>query len=126
SSRLGSVEIDAYDDTADAQVEDDRVTAAFDVVDGLNPLATNVAVTRVEGITRAVVMPRAGKSPIAAQAALGDLAPLRVPDPRQMVEKAPVAMVAVLGSQGAELSGGARGAAMLRLREALQDAQDFA
>jgi imidazolonepropionase-like amidohydrolase len=35
-------------------------------------------------------------------------------------------MVAVLGSQGAELSGGARGAAMLRLREALEDAKDFA
>ena len=126
SSRTGLVEIDAYDDTVDSQVEDDRVTAAFDVVDGLNPLATNVAVTRVEGITRAVVMPRAGKSLIAGQAALVDLAPLRVPDPRQMVEKSPVAMVAVLGSQGAELSGGARGAAMLRLREALEDAKDFA
>src|SRR6185503_17770984 len=40
--------------------------------------------------------------------------------------KDPVAMVAVLGNQGAELSGGARGAAMLRLREALEDAKDFA
>ncbi|HEV8241474.1 MAG TPA: amidohydrolase family protein [Thermoanaerobaculia bacterium] len=126
SSRLGAVEIDAYDDTTEAQVEDDRITAAFDVVDGLNPLATNVPVTRVEGITRAVVMPRAGKSLIAGQAALIDLAALPAPDPRGMVERDPVAMVAVLGSQGAELSGGARGAAMLRLREALEDAKDFA
>jgi imidazolonepropionase-like amidohydrolase len=126
SSRLGAVEIDAYDDTTDARVEDDRITAAFDVVDGLNPLATNVAVTRVEGITRAVVVPRAGKSLIAGQAALIDLAPLPAPDPRGMVELDPVAMIAVLGSQGAELSGGARGAAMLRLREALEDAEDFA
>ena len=37
-----------------------------------------------------------------------------------------LAMVAVLGSRGAELAGGARGAAMLRLREALDDAKDFA
>jgi len=125
SSRLGAVEIDAYDDTTEAQVEDDRITAAFDVVDGLNPLATNVAVTRVEGITRAVVTPRAGKSLIAGRAALIDLAALS-PDPRAMVERDPAAMVAVLGSQGAELSGGARGAAMLRLREALEDAKDFA
>ena len=126
SSRLGAVEIDAYDDTTEARVEDDRITAAFDVVDGLNPLATNVAVTRVEGITRAVVMPQAGKSLIAGQAALIDLAPLAAPDPRGMVERDPVAMVAVLGNRGAELSGGARGAAMLRLREALEDAKDFA
>jgi imidazolonepropionase-like amidohydrolase len=126
SSRVGGVEIDAYDDTTDVRVEDDRITAAFDVVDGLNPLATNVAVTRVEGITRAVVMPRPGKSLIAGQAALVDLRPLPTPDPRAMVEKSPVAMVAVLGSQGAELAGGARGAAMLRLREALEDAKDFA
>ncbi len=126
SSRIGVVEIDAYDDTTEAQVEDDRITAAFAVADGLNPLATNVAVTRVEGITRAVVVPRAGKSLIAGQAALIDLAPLPSPDPRGMVELDPVAMIAVLGSQGAELSGGARGAAMLRLREALEDAEDFA
>ena len=80
----------------------------------------------MEGITRAVVVPRAGKSLIAGQAALIDLAPLPSPDPRGMVELDPVAMVAVLGSQGAELAGGARGAAMLRLREALEDAEDFA
>src|SRR4029079_6144241 len=81
---------------------------------------------RVEGITRAVVMPRAGKSLIAGQAALIDLAALPAPDPRGMVERDPVAMVAALGSQGADLEGGARGAAMLRLREALEDAKDFA
>ncbi len=126
SSRIGLVEIDAYDDTVDSRVEDDRITAAFKVVDGLNPQATNVAVTRVEGITRTVVMPRAGKSLIAGRAALIDLGAVAVPDPYAMVEREPVAMVAVLGSQGAELSGGARGAAMLRLREALEDAKDFA
>ncbi|HEV8632533.1 MAG TPA: amidohydrolase family protein [Thermoanaerobaculia bacterium] len=126
ASRLAAVEIDAYDETTEARVQDDRITAAFDVVDGLNPLATNVPVTRVEGITRAIVVPRAGKSLIAGQAALIDLAPQAVPDPRAMVERDPVAMVAVLGNEGAELAGGARGAAMLRLREALEDAKDFA
>jgi imidazolonepropionase-like amidohydrolase len=126
SSRLAAVEIDAYDETTEVQVQDDRVTAAFDVVDGLNPLATNVPVTRVEGITRAVVAPRPGKSLIAGQAALIDLAPQALPDPRAMVERDPVAMVVALGNQGAELAGGARGAAMLRLREALEDARDFA
>lgn len=126
SAGVAAVEIGAYDDTTESRVEDDRVTAAFDVVDGLNPWATNVAVNRVEGIARAVVMPRPGKSLIAGQAALVSLRPLAVPDPRAMVERAPVAMVATLGSGGAELAGGARAAALLRLREALEDARDFA
>ena len=126
ASQLGAVEIGAYDDTDDSQVEDDRITAAFNVADGLNPLATNLPVTRVEGITRAVVNPQAGKSLIAGQSVLIDLAPVAVPDPRAIVERNPVAMVAVLGSRGAELSGGARGAALLRLREALEDTRDFA
>jgi len=126
SAGVAAVEIGAYDDTTESRVEDDRVTAAFDVVDGLNPRATNVAVNRVEGIARAVVMPRPGESLIAGQAALVSLRPLAVPDPRAMVERAPVAMVAALGSQGADLAGGARAAALLRLREALEDARDFA
>ncbi|GMU66659.1 MAG: amidohydrolase [Acidobacteriota bacterium] len=126
SAGVAAVEIGAYDDTTESRVEDDRLTAAFDVVDGLNPWATNVAVNRVEGIARAVVMPRPGKSLIAGQAALVSLRPLAVPDPRAMVERAPVAMVATLGSGGAELAGGARAAALLRLREALEDARDFA
>lgn len=126
SAGIAAVEIGAYDDTTESRVEDDRVTAAFDVVDGLNPWATNVAVNRVEGIARAVVMPRPGESLIAGQAALISLRPLEVPDPRAMVERAPVAMMAALGSGGAELAGGARAAALLNLREALEDARDFA
>jgi imidazolonepropionase-like amidohydrolase len=126
STALGAVEIGAYEGTTESRVEDDRVTAAFDVVDGLNPWATNVAVTRVEGITRAVVMPGPGKSLIAGQAALVSLRPLATPDPRSMVERAPVAMVAAHGARGAGLAGGARAAALLALREALEDARDFA
>lgn len=126
STALAAVEIGAYDGTTESRVDNDRVTAAFDVVDGLNPWATNVAVTRVEGITRAVVMPRPGKSLIAGQAALVSLRPLAVPDPRAMVERSPVAMVAALGDRGADLAGGARAAALLALREALEDARDFA
>jgi imidazolonepropionase-like amidohydrolase len=41
------------------------------------------------------------------------------------VRKAPVAMFAMLGEAGAEAEGGSRASAILRLREALQDALDF-
>ena len=36
-SQLGLVEVNAVEGSADAAVEDDRITAAFDVADALNP-----------------------------------------------------------------------------------------
>ncbi len=121
---LGTVEIGAADGTNDQSTNDDRITAAFNVVDNLNPFSTLLPVTRVEGITRAVVRPNNGRSLIAGQGIVLDLGA----DAAGMkVEKNPVAMFAVLGEQGARLSGGgARSAAILRFKEALQDAKDYA
>lgn len=125
ASQLGIVEISAVPATTESSLEDDRITAAFDVVDGLDPLTTPVAVTRVEGITRAVVLPEPGNSLIAGRAAVIHLGGDPV-DPLSIVVRSRVAMMAVLGERGAGLSGGARGGAMLRLREALEDARDYA
>jgi imidazolonepropionase-like amidohydrolase len=125
ASQLGVVEISAVPATTESSLEDDRITAAFDVVDGLDPLTTPVAVTRIEGITRAAVLPEPGGSLIAGRAAVIHLGGDPV-DPMSIVLRPRVAMVAVLGASGADLSGGARGGAMLRLREALEDARDFA
>jgi imidazolonepropionase-like amidohydrolase len=125
ASQLGVVEISAVPATTESSLEDDRITAAFDVVDGLDPLTTPVAVTRVEGITRAAVLPQPGGSLIAGRAAVIHLGGDPV-DPMSIVVKPRVAMVAVLGARGADMAGGARGGALLRLREALEDARDFA
>jgi imidazolonepropionase-like amidohydrolase len=125
NSQLGLVEIGAYEDTTEDSADDDRVTAAFDVLDGLDPLTTPVAVTRVDGITRAVVAPSAGKSIIAGRGALIHLGGTSS-DPLSLAVVPRVAMFAVLGSQGAQLAGGSRGVAVMRLREALEDARDYA
>lgn len=121
STTLGTVEIGGgAEGTDDQSTNEDRVTAAFNVADNLNPYSTLIPVTRVEGITRAVVAPQNGRSLIAGQGVLVDLAALDI-------ARNPVAMFAVLGERGASLSGGgARSAAILRLKEALQDARDFA
>lgn len=121
ASRLGLVEVNAVEGTGDASVEDDRVTAAFNVVDALNPRSTLIPVNRIEGLTRAVVAPGTGNSLIAGQAAV-----IHLGGPGDLLVRSPAAMVAALGETGARLSGGARGAAMLRLREAFQDAKDYA
>ncbi len=118
---LGVVEVSAVEGTSDASAEDDRISAAFDVAYAINPRSTLIAVNRVDGLTRAVVAPEPGKSLISGQ---GAVIHLGIGDDLLVAPR--TAMFAVLGERGARLSGGARGAAMLRLREALQDAADYA
>ncbi len=82
-----------------------------------------IPVTRVEGITRVLVTPSGTGNVLLGQGAVFDLSGQHVP---QSVTRAPAVMVAVLGEAGATVAGGSRTTAVLRLREALQDAQDFA
>lgn len=120
-SRIGLVEVSAVEGSADASVEDDRITAAFNVADALNPRSSVIPVNRIEGVTRAVVAPRTGKSLISGQGAI-----IHFGGPEDYLIRSPVAMFAVLGEHGAGLSGGSRGGSILRLREAFQDALDYA
>ena len=123
ATQLGLIEIDMYPGTVDQEVDNDRITAAFNVADGFNPLSTLIPVTRVEGVTRAVISPSAGSSLIAGQ---GIVVHLGEGDEATRIVVDPAGMWVVLGERGAQLAGGARGAAMLVLREALQDARDYA
>jgi imidazolonepropionase-like amidohydrolase len=121
-TRLGLVEVSQVEGTNDTRAnEDDRFTAAFDVVDGINPRSILFPITRLEGVTRAVVAPQPGESLIAGKGAVIHLAT----ESAGWLVRSPVAMYAVLGESGAGKAGGARGAAMLRLREAFQDALDY-
>lgn len=120
-SRIGVIEVSAVEGTRDARVEDDRVTAAFTVADALNPRSVLIPVNRIEGLTRVVVAPNTGKSLIAGQGAI-----IHLGGPGDYLIRTPVAMFAVLGEAGSELSGGSRSAAFLRLREAFQDTLDYA
>jgi len=123
STNIGIVEIGlSADGTADQITTDKDLSAAFNVVDAFNPFSTVIPVTRVEGITRAVVAPGGTGNVILGQAAVFDLGGEQVPG---SITKAPAAMFAVLGEAGAALAGGSRASAILRLREALQDAIDF-
>ena len=123
ATQLGVVEIDAYPTTTDQYVSNDRITAAFNVADGYNPLSTLIPITRAGGVTRAVVRPSAVSSLIAGQ---GIVVHLGEGDQRARIVRNPAAMYVALGAEGASLAGGSRGAAMLVLREALQDARDYA
>lgn len=119
-SRIGLVEVPAVEGTDDTETEDDRITAAFRVADALNPHSALIPVNRVEGLTRVVVMPNTGESLIAGQGAL-----IHLGGPGDYLVRSPIAMYATLGEGGANLAGGSRAAALLRLREAFEDTRDY-
>lgn len=119
-SRLGLVEVNAVEGTVDAETEDDRITAAFNVADAINPRSMLFPVNRIEGLTRAVVAPQAGTSLIAGQGVV-----IHLGGSNDYLVKSPIAMFGILGEGGQRFGGGSRAGSLLRLREALQDARDF-
>jgi imidazolonepropionase-like amidohydrolase len=123
ATQIGIVEIQAGASGTDDQSSTDKdLSAAFNVVDSFTGESMVIPVTRVDGITGAVVLPAGTGHALLGQGALFDLTGAEVP---ASVVKAPVAMFANLGEAGAASEGGSRASAMLRLREALQDAVDF-
>jgi imidazolonepropionase-like amidohydrolase len=118
---LGVSEIGQVQNTVDRTARGDSgVAAAFPVWEGINPASTMMAPARNDGITSVVVVPTGGL--IAGQAALIDLVPGTLPD---MIDKAPVAMVAQFGDAR---SGGtnARGEQYARLKELIDDTRLYA
>ena len=97
ATQIGIVEIpSSAEGTADQTTTDLGLSAAFTVVDSFNGDTTLIPVTRVEGITRAVVMP-GGRHVLLGQGAVIDLSGAQAP---AAITKAPVAMFAQLGEGG--------------------------
>ena len=115
-TQLGVTEVSLGRGTVDATVEEqDPIRAALRVVDAYNPRSTLIPITRVGGVTSAVVAPDGGL--IGGQAGWVDLAGA---SQAVAVRDGSVAMVA------AASSGGNRAAGLLRLREAITEARWYA
>ena len=54
---LGVLEVELEDSTVDVSNGDHRYSAAYSVADGFNPRSPKIAITRIEGVTRALVAP---------------------------------------------------------------------
>lgn len=120
-TRMGVVEVDGVRETNDADAGQSDFSAALDISLAVNPRATPIAVSRAEGITRAVVAPDTGKTIFGGQGAIIDLGadPQAVMVPRafQFVE---------FGENAAATAGGSRPAAFAMFRNALLEAKAFA
>ena len=121
-SRLGLAEVDlGADGSDDTETGGSPFSAAIDVTPAVNPRASTIAVSRTDGVTRAVVAPVAGKSIFGGQGAIidtgDDMDPILRSRAFQFVE---------LGEGGADKAGGSRAAAFVLFRNALREARDLA
>ncbi|HEX2572503.1 MAG TPA: amidohydrolase family protein [Polyangia bacterium] len=116
---IGLVEVAAEDATRDDSLGGhDLIRAAFRVVDGYNPASVTIGVTRAEGVTSVGVVPSGGL--VSGQSAWADLDGATT---SEAIAQAPLALHVHLRVD--EKSAG-HATALLRLREALDDARAFA
>ena len=120
AGQIGLVEIGSVAGTREGSLAGDDVSAAFNVLEGVNPASQLIPVTRVEGITTVVAGPSGGL--ISGQAVALDLMGDRIED---MAVKSPVAMVAALDEAAKEAGGGSRAGMMERMRRLFADALDY-
>jgi imidazolonepropionase-like amidohydrolase len=99
----------------------DAVRAAFSVLDGLNPRAIAIPVTRLEGITTVALAPLGGL--VEGQGAAIRLTGATTTD---MVLRTPTAVYATVAEAGRAAAWGARGGWTLRLRELFDDVRQYA
>ncbi len=119
-SRLGLSEIEAVEQTNDTVARKSSFSVGIDTADAINPRAKAVAVSRANGITRAVVAPAGGNSIFGGQGVVidtgNDLNPVTKMQALQYVE---------FGEAGSASAGGSRAASFTYFRNAIAEALDF-
>lgn len=123
---IGIVEVELEDSTVDQENGDHRYSAAYAVADAINPRTPKVAIMRIEGVTRALVAPSAGGGDGPVPVIAGQAASIVLGDGDDIVLDPSAALLVHLGESGKSLAGGSRSAALLQLRETLEDARDYA
>ncbi len=119
-SELGLSEISGSGAPNDADIDGDLVAAAADSSAAFNPTVTAVAVTRIEGVTRAAIAPSQTSSLFGGRGALVSLS--GEPD---SVFRRNAFMVVELGETGATRAGGSRAALWPAFEAALRDAREY-
>src|SRR5438093_1151799 len=125
---MGLREIGMVQGTNEYTERGNDIAAAFNVLEGINPASTLIAVNRMEGVTTTLAVPGSlGVPPsgglIWGQAALIDLDGATI---EAMQIKQPAAMVANLSESAKDAGGGSRAAVAQRLRQVLNDAREYA
>jgi imidazolonepropionase-like amidohydrolase len=126
--QIGLSEVSAVEGTNDATQRGTDFAAAFDIADAYNPRSIVIAISRIDGITRAGITPRAGGPDAEGNSShvlsgLGSV--VHLGDSPEWFVKRGAIVVANLGETGSSVAGGSRAAAVQILRAALDDAIDY-
>ena len=119
STHLGTVEVSAIEQTVDFYSENETVTASLRIADVFNPRSTLIPHNRVHGLTHSLLIPESGTHLFAGQVALVQLGN------QPKVIHPSLAVALDFTERGISLMGGSRAAALVQLRQALDDAKDF-
>jgi len=120
NTQIGLREISAVANTVDARSENQRITASLKIVDAFNPRSVVIPHNRMFGLTHTLLQPSVGLSLFSGIASVVNLSDT------DSIEVRDAAMVITLGESGSSLSGGSRAATLALLREAIEDARDYA
>ena len=126
--QIGLSEVGAVTGTNDAVQRGDDFSASFDVADAYNRRSVVIPISRIDGITRALIAPRAGRPDEQGNSSrvLSGLASVvQLGDSGNYLTRHGVAVVANLGETGSAVAAGSRAAAIQQLRAALADALDY-
>ncbi|MDX2238026.1 MAG: amidohydrolase family protein [Hyphomonadaceae bacterium] len=119
-SELGLADVSGSGAPNDASLSDEEIAAAADASRSFNPNAAAIAVTRVDGVTRAAIATTTSPSLFMGRGALAAL------DGGDDSVFAPRAFIGVeLGEQGADRAGGSRAALWPTFEAALRDAREY-
>jgi len=121
AGQMGLREISAVQNTNESTLRGNEVAASFNVLEGINPASTLIAVNRIEGVTSTLAVPNG--SLIWGQAVFIDLDGATI---EAMRVKSPAAMVADLSEGSKDAGGGSRAGVAQRLRRVLDDAREYA
>ena len=119
-SEIGLSEISGSGTVNDASVSGDLIAAAADAGRAFNPGVTAIAVTRMEGVTRAAIAPSQTTSMFGGRGALVSLS-----GAADSVFRQSAFMVLELGETGARRTGGSRAAVWPAFEAALRDAREY-
>ena len=126
--QLGLSEVGAVAGTNDATQRGDNFSAGFDVADAYNRRSTIIPITRIDGVTRALIAPRAGgpdEQGNSSRVLSGLGSVVNLGDSGDYLTSRGVTVIANFGETGSEVAAGSRAAAIQELKTALNDALDY-
>ena len=127
--QLGLSEVGAVEATNDATQRGEDYSAGFDVSEAYNRRSVVIPIQRVDGVTRALIAPRASGGPDdlgnTSEVLSGLASVVQLGDNGDYLTSHGVAVVANLGDTGSAVAAGSRAKAVQKLRAALDDALDY-